>query len=117
MCAGVRRRRRRGAWRGPGSRSGTAGSVVSPSNPLVSLIGTRGTRRPTSDFCRQNQECRYFGAFLVGSRAGMTTKVTEVLDELRMDIVRGRLPPGEKLRLEHLTTRYGTGRTPLREAC
>ncbi|HEX7838178.1 MAG TPA: FCD domain-containing protein [Kofleriaceae bacterium] len=51
------------------------------------------------------------------TRAGVTTKVTEVLDQLRTDIVRGRLPPGEKLRLEHLTTRYGTGRTPLREAC
>lgn len=40
-----------------------------------------------------------------------------VLDQLRDDIVAGALAPGEKLRLEHLTSRYGCGRTPLREAC
>ena len=42
---------------------------------------------------------------------------TTVTDRLREDILGGRLLPGEKLRLEHLTTRYGSGRTPLREAC
>jgi DNA-binding GntR family transcriptional regulator len=40
-----------------------------------------------------------------------------VLDRLRADIVQGKLAPGEKLRLEHLTSRYDAGRTPLREAC
>ncbi|MBX3156443.1 MAG: GntR family transcriptional regulator [Deltaproteobacteria bacterium] len=45
------------------------------------------------------------------------SKVTEVLDRLRTEIVHGRLPPGEKLRLEHLAPRFGAGRTPLREAC
>lgn len=45
------------------------------------------------------------------------TKVSEILDQLRADIVRGRLAPGEKLRLEHLAPRFGSGRTPLREAC
>lgn len=42
---------------------------------------------------------------------------TTVLDKLRSDILGGKLAPGEKLRLEHLTERYGSGRTPLREAC
>jgi GntR family carbon starvation induced transcriptional regulator len=42
---------------------------------------------------------------------------TAVLDQLRDDILTGALAPGEKLRLEHLTDRYGCGRTPLREAC
>ena len=45
------------------------------------------------------------------------TKVTEVLDQLRTEIVGGQLAPGIKLRLEHLAPRYGVGRTPLREAC
>lgn len=42
---------------------------------------------------------------------------TSVLDQLRADILNGLMEPGEKLRLEHLTSRYGSGRTPLREAC
>lgn len=42
---------------------------------------------------------------------------TTVFDKLRSDILAGKLAPGEKLRLEHLTARYGSGRTPLREAC
>lgn len=46
-----------------------------------------------------------------------TSLTTAVLDQLRADILAGVLAPGEKLRLEHLTTRYGSGRTPLREAC
>lgn len=46
-----------------------------------------------------------------------TSLTTTVLDRLRADILTGALPPDEKLRLEHLTTRYGCGRTPLREAC
>lgn len=49
--------------------------------------------------------------------AAATTKVNEVLDQLRAAIVHGELAPGEKLRLEHMAPRYGVGRTPLREAC
>src|ERR1700761_9331892 len=45
------------------------------------------------------------------------TMASAVVDRLRDDIVQGVLPPGEKLRLEHLAPRYGVGRTPLREAC
>lgn len=45
------------------------------------------------------------------------TMASAVVDQLRDDIVQGVLPPGEKLRLEHLAPRYGVGRTPLREAC
>jgi len=45
------------------------------------------------------------------------TLASTVLDRLRADIVYGRLAPGEKLRLEHLTATYDAGRTPLREAC
>jgi GntR family transcriptional regulator, carbon starvation induced regulator len=36
--------------------------------------------------------------------------------QLRRDIIEGRLPPGEKLRVEHLKERYGTGAGTLREA-
>ncbi len=45
------------------------------------------------------------------------TLTSTVLDRLRADIVEGTLAPGAKLRLEHLTSRYAAGRTPLREAC
>ncbi|RYZ66273.1 MAG: GntR family transcriptional regulator, partial [Proteobacteria bacterium] len=36
-----------------------------------------------------------------------TSLTTAVLDRLRADILAGELLPGEKLRLEHLTERYG----------
>lgn len=49
--------------------------------------------------------------------ASEPTLASAVVDRLRGDILRGVLPPGEKLRLEHLAPRYGVGRTPLREAC
>lgn len=48
---------------------------------------------------------------------GSTSLTTTVTDRLRADILAGRLAPGEKLRLEHLAPHYGSGRTPLREAC
>ncbi len=49
--------------------------------------------------------------------ASEPTLATTVLDRLRAEIVHGVLAPGTKLRLEHLTSSYGVGRTPLREAC
>lgn len=36
--------------------------------------------------------------------------------QLRRDIIEGRLPPGEKLRVEHLKERYNAGAGTLREA-
>lgn len=36
--------------------------------------------------------------------------------QLRRDIIEGRLPPGEKLRVEHLKDRYNVGAGTLREA-
>jgi GntR family carbon starvation induced transcriptional regulator len=37
-------------------------------------------------------------------------------DALRDDIIRGRLEPEEKLRIEELRQKYATGASPLREA-
>lgn len=51
------------------------------------------------------------------TKPAVRSLTTAVLDRLRHDILTGQLAPGEKLRLEHLTDRYGSGRTPLREAC
>jgi GntR family transcriptional regulator, carbon starvation induced regulator len=45
------------------------------------------------------------------------TRASTVVDRLRAEIIDGTLAPGVKLRLEHLTSSYGVGRTPLREAC
>lgn len=45
------------------------------------------------------------------------TKASTVVDQLRIEIVSGVLLPSQKLRLEHLSPRFGVGRTPLREAC
>lgn len=42
--------------------------------------------------------------------------VTQAYQQLRREIVHGRLPPGEKLRVEALGERYGIGASPLREA-
>jgi GntR family transcriptional regulator, carbon starvation induced regulator len=48
------------------------------------------------------------------SRGG--TRTTIVYEQLRREIVSGRLLPGEKLRVEVLRERYGVGGSPLREA-
>ena len=47
-------------------------------------------------------------------RAG--TLASSVYDKMRHDILSGELPPGEKLRVEYLRTRYGVGASPIREA-
>ena len=49
-----------------------------------------------------------------GERAG--TLASSVFDKMRNDILSGELPPGEKLRVEYLRTRYGVGASPIREA-
>lgn len=50
------------------------------------------------------------------SPAGPRTLIEQAYVRLRDDIVEGRLPPGEKLRIEHLRARYGVGAGTLREA-
>lgn len=44
------------------------------------------------------------------------TLVESAYRNLRRDIIEGRLPPGEKLRVEHLKDDYGVGAGTLREA-
>jgi GntR family transcriptional regulator, carbon starvation induced regulator len=44
------------------------------------------------------------------------TLASFVYDSIRADILRGVFKPDEKLRVEHLCERYGTGATPIREA-
>lgn len=44
------------------------------------------------------------------------TMASSVYEQLRMDILNGRLKPGSKLRLQHLGKDYGVGNSPLREA-
>jgi len=48
--------------------------------------------------------------------ASRNTLARFVYDSLRSDILRGRLMPGEKLRIDGLRDRLGTGATPIREA-
>ncbi len=70
--------------------------------------------RPTRDDSPRPKPARMASR---ASSAPEPTRTTTVLDRLRAEIVHGVLPPGTKLRLEHLTSSYGVGRTPLREAC
>jgi DNA-binding GntR family transcriptional regulator len=51
-----------------------------------------------------------------GDDDGARTLIERAYARLRDDIVEGRLPPGEKLRVEHLKSRYGVGAGTLREA-
>ena len=55
-----------------------------------------------------------------GAPAGDTelsrTLIERAYHQLRDDIVEGRLGPGERLRVEHLRSRYGVGAGTLREA-
>lgn len=44
------------------------------------------------------------------------TMASAVYQKLRTDILSGRLQPGERLRIETLTERYGVGASPVREA-
>jgi GntR family carbon starvation induced transcriptional regulator len=44
------------------------------------------------------------------------TLAIEVFEKLRADILSSRLPPGMKLRFDHLRKTYGVGLSPLREA-
>lgn len=44
------------------------------------------------------------------------TLASAVFEKLRLDILEGRIPPGEKLRIEALRDRYAVGASPLREA-
>lgn len=55
---------------------------------------------------------------LMGSATRSTegTNAERVFEALRADIVAGTYPPGERLRTEALAERYGTSRTPVREA-
>lgn len=46
----------------------------------------------------------------------LTTLASTVYERLRDDILVGALAPGSKLRIEHLSERYDTGTSPMREA-
>ena len=49
--------------------------------------------------------------------SGVTgTLASSAYERLRNDILKGRLQPGRKLRLQHLASDYGVGNSPLREA-
>ncbi len=44
------------------------------------------------------------------------TRTQQVVDELRLEILRGRMPAGARITEEGLAERYGLSRTPIREA-
>ncbi|MBI2760411.1 MAG: GntR family transcriptional regulator, partial [Chloroflexi bacterium] len=46
----------------------------------------------------------------------MATRSEQLAEMIRLDIVRNRLPPGERVTEEALAERYGVSRTPVREA-
>jgi GntR family carbon starvation induced transcriptional regulator len=50
------------------------------------------------------------------SLAEPKTLVESAYRNLRRDIIEGRLPPGEKLRIEHIKDNYGVGAGTMREA-
>lgn len=45
-----------------------------------------------------------------------TTRTQQVVDEIRLEILRNVLPPGTRITEEGLAERYGLSRTPVREA-
>jgi DNA-binding GntR family transcriptional regulator len=57
-----------------------------------------------------------FNAAFAEADTPPTTLIEGAYLRLRRDIIEGRLPPGEKLRVEHLKERYGIGAGTLREA-
>lgn len=57
------------------------------------------------------QNAQAYGGNAIGA-----TRASTVYLLLRQDIIRAKLLPGERLRVENLTERYGVGPTPVREA-
>ncbi|MSO47662.1 MAG: GntR family transcriptional regulator [Thermoleophilia bacterium] len=53
---------------------------------------------------------------MAGLSETVGTNAERVYDDLRAAIVSGEFPPGERLRTEALAERFGTSRTPVREA-
>ncbi len=51
-----------------------------------------------------------------GQKPAAVSQTTVALDQIREDIIRGRLGPGTKLKIELLQQRYNVGATPVREA-
>ena len=51
-----------------------------------------------------------------GSRAEKATAATIVYRQLRQDILKGSLKPGQKLQIDQVAARYGVGANPVREA-
>jgi GntR family transcriptional regulator, carbon starvation induced regulator len=49
-------------------------------------------------------------------RGEKTTAATLVYQRVRQDILRGELKPGQKLRIDAVSSRYGVGTNPVREA-
>ncbi len=52
----------------------------------------------------------------LASTGGARTLIERAYEQLRNDIIEGQLAPGEKLRVEHLKTRYAVSAGTLREA-
>ncbi|CAN5437393.1 GntR family transcriptional regulator [soil metagenome] len=52
----------------------------------------------------------------VSNIAGVATLATNLYDQIRSEVLTGRLEPGRKLQIEFLSERYGAGQTPVREA-
>jgi DNA-binding GntR family transcriptional regulator len=61
-------------------------------------------------------ECREHDIAAADANGVLRTLTERAYAQLRDDIVEGRLPPGARLRVEHLRTRYGVGAGTLREA-
>jgi DNA-binding GntR family transcriptional regulator len=57
-----------------------------------------------------------FAAAFIHDESPPRTLIEGAYRQLRSDIIEGQLPPGEKLRVEHLKERYGVGAGTLREA-
>ena len=52
----------------------------------------------------------------VQTGSGMQTMASVLAERIRVDIIRGSLAPGERLKIQDLTRRYGAGSIPMREA-
>lgn len=53
---------------------------------------------------------------VIGLVTSKQTRTTQLLTQLRAEIISGRLPPGERLVLSALSEQFEAGQTPIREA-
>ena len=87
-----------------------------PRNYILYRLGQAGRKRSGRRPATSRLVQQVTGIKTIDGSDTAGTLATGVYERMRREILCGDLPPGEKLRVEHLRDRYGVGASPIREA-